>query len=331
MQLKQTSLLVFIFLSLVFIPELVFAERRAVVVTDSSSSGKLVRVSIGEDSGLSYGDPVLLSESDVKVASGRVVQVSRNSAVIAVLEQYTNAPPSTDANYDLLFGEPFDEADYLPNYVVDRDEETPNPSNERFFTAEGEELNPELDDDSYTPEVTLRPRFPDPRTYNTHNITIGAALFRNRALQGINDTSLTSDLNRYTTYQGWAFRYAYTFRTHYWFRSKSPALISIEAMVGIYNFDHTFPGNRTAQVRVTPVGFNARYLIEVSKLFRIYPYIGYLNNLVGAVNGNRLGLEPITGGRLLGGGGAQLVMSDTIDSRLEAGTDGVLLGLVVKF
>lgn len=312
-------------------PKNAFSERREVVVSEISTSGKLVRISIGEDAGLSYGEPVLLSDSDVKVAAGRIVQVSKNSAVIALLEQYGNSPPSAEFNYDLLYGEPFDEADNLPNYVVDRDEETPNPANEKFFTPEGEELTPELDDDSYSPEVTLKPKFPDPKTYSPHNITIGAALFRNRALPGANDTSLTQEITRYTTYQGWAFRYAYTFRTHYWFRVKAPALVSIEAALGIYNFDHTFPGNRTAQVRVTPIGFNARYLIEVSKLFRMYPYIGYQNNIVSAVNGNRTGLEPIEGGRLLGGGGAQLVMSDAIDSRLEAGTDGVLFGLVMKF
>lgn len=331
MLLKSTFSIYITFFVLVCAPLSSFADKRSVIISETSTSGKLVRVSIGHDLGLTYGEPVLLSEADTKIAVGRVVQVSDHSAVIAILEQYGNTPPSREIHYDLLYGEPFDEADYLPNYVVDREEETPNPTNEKFFTPDGEELTPELDDDSYTPEIALRPKFPESKTYNTHNITIGAALFRNRALAGINDTTSTGGSTRYTTYQGWAFRYAYTFRTHYWFRSKSTALISVEAAIGIYNFDHTFTGNRVAQVRVTPVGFNARYLVEISKLFWLYPYLGYQNNIVGAVNGNRAGLDPISGGRLIGGGGAQLVMSDAIDSRLEAGTDGILLGLVMKF
>jgi hypothetical protein len=52
---------------------------------------------------------------------------------------------------------------------------------------------------------------------------------------------------------------------------------------------------------------------------------------VSAVNGSLNGLEPLMGGRLLGGAGAVLVMSDNIDTRVEGGTDGVLAGLVVKF
>ena len=34
---------------------------------------------------------------------------------------------------------------------------------------------------------------------------------------------------------------------------------------------------------------------------------------------------------IFGGAGGQLVVSETLDARLEGGTDGVLFGLVVKF
>jgi hypothetical protein len=233
---------------------------------------------------------------------------------------------------ELLFGEPFDEAVNLPDYVVDREDENDNPGNERFFEAEAEENSPELDDDNYTPEVTLRPKFPEPRLYSTHNLTVGLSLFRNRALATAADPeSQDVDDNDYTTYQGYTIRYAYTFRTHYWLRSRAAALLSLEGMFGVYNFNHTFPDSRVAQVRVIPLGANMRYMVEVSKLFRLYPYVGYQYFVVSAVNGTLDQLEPIKGGRLFGGAGAQLVMSNAIDARLEAGSDGIMGGIVVKF
>jgi hypothetical protein len=249
-----------------------------------------------------------------------------------VIEKYGAETPTAESDYELLFGEPFDEAVNLPDYVVDREDENDNPGNERFFQAEAEENSPELDDDNYTPEVTLRPKFPEPRLYSTHNLTVGLSLFRNRALATTADPeSEDVDDNDYTTYQGYTIRYAYTFRTHYWLRSKAAALLSLEGMFGVYNFDHTFPDSRVAQVRVIPLGANMRYMVEVSKLFRLYPYVGYQYFVVSAVNGTLDRLEPIKGGRLLGGAGAQLVMSNAIDARLEAGSDGIMGGIVVKF
>jgi hypothetical protein len=308
------------------------AERRSVHVFEASSSGRLVRISIGSSAGLKTGDPVLFSAGGKKIAAGRVFRAESGSAIIAVLERYGDETPTAELDYDLLFGEPFDEAANLPDYVIDREEERPNPANERFLVRRQEETSPELDDDNYTPEVTLRPRFPDPRTYNTHNITIGLSLFRNRALPTADQPSpLAQRQSSYTTYQGYSVRYAYTFRTHYWLRTQAPALVSVEGTFGVYNFDHTFPDERIAQVRVIPLGMNLRYLIEVSKLFRLYPYLGYHYNVVSAVNGNLTQLEAIQGGRLLGGAGAQLVMSNTIDARLEGGSDGLMGGIVVKF
>src|SRR5690606_13861586 len=136
------------------------------------------------------------------------------------------------------------------------------------------------------------------------------------------------DHARFTTYQGYALRYAYTFRTSYWLSGRNQALISAEASWGSYSFNHTFPEGNVAQVHVMPLGFNLRYQIETSRLFRLYPYIGYQNNIVSATNGSAGDLRGLKGGQLLGGAGAQLVMSDNIDSRLQAGSDGVLFGLV---
>jgi hypothetical protein len=252
--------------------------------------------------------------------------------VVAVLERYAPETPGADMTYDLVYGEPFPEAANLPDYVADREEEAPNPANERFFTADGKEVTPELDDDAYTPETSLRPKMPEKRTYSPHNISGGIALFRNRALPTTGDsTTAEPGQTRNTTYQGYSVRYAYTFRTHYWLRSEIPALLSAEVMTGIYNFTHTFPNQQHAQIRVIPVGFNVRYMLEVSRMFRLYPYVGYQNHIVSAMNGDVEALEPLAGGRLLGGAGGQMVLSESLDARLEGGSDGVFFGLVAKF
>lgn len=314
------------------LPADALALRRTVLVTETSTSGRLVRLAIGSQAGLNPGEPVLFSAADKKIAAGRVVRSDAGSSIVAVLEKYGEESPSADTDYELLFGEPFDEAANLPDYVADREDEIDNPGNERFFEKGGGEISPELDDENYTPEVTLRPKFPDPRTFNTHNLTVGLQFFRNRALPTTEDPDPNAGNNAsYTTYQGYTVRYAYTFRTHYWLRSRAAALLSIEGTFGVYNFDHTFPDSRVAQVRVIPLGGNLRYMIEVSKLFRLYPYVGYQYFIVSAVNGTLTQLERLMGGRLLGGAGAQLVMSDSIDSRLEVGSDGVMGGIVVKF
>lgn len=315
------------------------AEHRSVAVIDTSTSGKLVRVSLGARQGLSLGEPVLFSAGSKKVAVGRVIRVQDNDSVVAVLQSFGEEKPRPDADYELLYGELFPEAENLPDYIADREDERDNPANEKFWTSEGQEPTPELDDDNYNPEIALRPKFPLPRTFNTHNITVGLNIFRNRALPIDVDAAgdPISDIG-YTTYNGYSIRYAYTFRSNYWLKSQTPALLSAELGVGIYSFDHTFPASirpnptdEIAQVRVIPVQAELRYLIEVSKLFRIYPYLGYQYNIVGAVNGSLIGLEPLMGGRILGGAGAVLVMSNNIDARVEAGSDGVLGGLVVKF
>jgi len=305
------------------------AERRSVMVIDSSSSGRLVRINIGSMANLRPGEPILFSVARKKVAAGRVYRVDEGSAIVAVLEKYGSESPTSDLDYEVVYGEYFEGADNLPNYVANRDEEIDNPANERFFEKNRDISTPELDDEDYSPEITLRPKLPQGKMFHPHNISVGLQLFRNRALptSDIPDSRATG----YSTYQGYTFRYAYTFRTHYWMRIKTPALISAEATFGIYNFDHTFNESTVSQVRVTPLGFNLRYLIEVSRMFFLYPYVGYQYNIVGAVDGNLTNLENLRGGRLLGGGGAQLVMSESVDARVEGGSDGILGAVVVKF
>jgi hypothetical protein len=316
------------------------ADRRSVVVIDASSSGQLVRVSVGGKQGITLGEPVLFSAGSHRVAAGRVIRVQDTNAVVAVLEKYGTESPGPDADYELIYGEPFPEAANLPDYIADREDERDNPANEKFWVKGDEDTTPELDDDSYTPEISIRPKFPLPRTYSPHNITIGLDVFRNRTLPVEGDVDASGNITTigHDTYNGYSLRYAYTFRTNYWLKSQTPALLSAEFGVGMYTFDHTFPiairpdpSQEIANVRVIPLQAELRYLIEVSKLFRIYPYIGFQYNVVSAVNGSLSGLEPLMGGRLLGGAGAALVLSDNLDARVEAGSDGVLGGLVVKF
>jgi hypothetical protein len=314
-----------------------WSYRRIAIVLETSTSGKLVRVNVGARQGLRFQDAVLFSSAERKVALGRAIQVNEDSAVIAILQTFRSEPPSVDSDYDLLFGEPFPEAENLPDYIIDRSEERDNPANETFLEREKAEQGPELDDDSYTPEISLRPRFPDPRTYSPHNITVGIGLFRNRVLATeLNPTANEPGQRSFVTYQGYTLRYAYTWRSHYWLQNRMPALLSVEGAWGVYNFSHTFPDDgstieRVGQIRVMPVSLGLRYLWEVSKLFRLYPYVGYQHNIVSAIRGTTGTLAPLSGGRLYGGAGAQLVMSNTIDARLEGGSDGVMGGLVVKF
>lgn len=325
MILKRSLLLI----SLLF-PVAAMADLSPVSILDASSSGRTVRINLDATAGLFKGEPVLFRQGGRKIANGRVLRTENGSSVVAILENF-GEKLEKGSEWELLHGQPFDTAANLPDYVTDREEEQDNPSNERFFTADGRELDgaPDLDDENYTPEVTLRPKFPEPRQFSPHNITVGFSLFRNRALPTA--SSPGSNRSSYTTYNGYTLRYAYTFRTHYWLKQKTASLVSVEATWGSYSFDHTFPDGEISAMRVMPIGFNLRYMWELSKLFRMYPYVGYQNNIVSATNGVAQDIREIRGGRLLGGAGAQLVMSDTIDSRLEAGSDGVTFGLVVKF
>lgn len=312
-----------------------FAHLRPVLVGETSRSGKLLRLNLGARQGLKLGEPVLLRSMGQKIAAGRVVQVEDSSTVVALMERYTNETPQPDSEYELLFGEPFIEAANLPDYISDREAERPNPANEKFWTNSEDNANLELDDEKYNPEISIRPKFPEKASFRPHNITVGANLFRNRNLPTQYDANgdfIESRNN--TTYSGFSIRYAYVFSSHYWFSVDKATQLSAEIGFGIYSFTHTFDNGRTvtgADIRIIPVQMELRYLVEVNRYFRVYPYLGYQYNIVGANGASQQSIQSLQGGRLAGGGGVQLVMSDSIDTRVEAGSDGVLGGLVVKF
>jgi len=270
-----------------------------------------------------------------QLAAARTIRVGPEESVVYIVENYSGSSNiQTGQNYNILYGVPLNVPD-LPDNLSDieaAEARLPNnPEDERFFTPNGEELpkTPDIDDDSYTPEVTLRPKFPEFTDFSPHNITVGVSLFRNKDLQQLTATPPNSNAMR--TYQGYSLRYAYTFRSYFWLRKKTPALLSAELGIGTYRFNHTFSSSQMAEINVMPLIFNFRYLIEVNKLFRIYPYLGYQNNIVSANSSTNTSIGNLGGGRLLGGGGAMAIMSKTMDVRLDAGTDGILFGLVTKF
>ena len=316
-------------------PAIVHAARKEISIGAMSSSGRTLKINAGMNDGLHLREAILLRSEDAKIAAARIIRLKPDESVVYIVEAYGSMGLQQDSPYNILYGVPLDNIPDLPDEMTAateaQDKLPDNPQDERFFTPEGREVEskPDIDDDHYTPEVSLRPKFPDSSNFNSHNITVGVGLFRNRDLQQVQATGSSGYAT--TSYQGYLIRYAYTWRTNYWLRKKTPALLSIEGGVGTYSFVNTFADGSVGQVNVLPISFNLRYLLEVSKLFRVYPYIGYQNNIVSADTSNAAIVRRMSGGRLLGGGGMQLLVSKSMDARLDAGTDGVLLGLVTKF
>lgn len=314
-----------------------FASRQDISILEASSSGKTVRINAGTGAGLRQNDAVLIRTESKKLAAARVLQASGDMAVLRIVEDYNGEPLEVGGAYTLVYGEAYDNAPNLPDYVSSRDEEAENPSNERFFTKDGRELeheSPDLEDEKYSPEVVARPEFPRPPEIFPHNLTIGVASFRNRDLGGIDRTP--QDLGVYTSYYGYAVRYAYAFASNYWLRTRRRAIFATEVGLGTYTFDYTFKDNTTAAVKVFPISFTGRYLIPLSDLFRFYPYIGYENNIVTVSSNTTHSLDSLRGGRLMAGGGVvlnlpRLDLAKDQDLRFEFGTDGFLAGLVFKF
>lgn len=316
-------------------PTALNAARKEIIIAEMSSSGRTLKINAGMNDGLHLREAILLRSEDTKIAAARVIRLSPDQSVVYIVEAYGSMGLQQNDPYNILYGIPLDNIPDLPDEMNDinaaQDKLPDNPQDEKFFTPDGREVEskPDIDDDHYTPEVSLRPKFPDSTDYNSHNITVGVGLFRNRDLQ----QQQSPGANNYatTSYQGYLIRYAYTWRTNYWLRKKTPALLSVEAGAGTYSFVNTFADGTVGQINVIPLSLNLRYLVEVNKLFRLYPYIGYQNNIVPAATTNAAIVRKLAGGRLLGGGGAQLLLSKSMDARVDAGTDGVLLGLVTKF
>lgn len=337
------------------------AEVSNTEILERSTSGRTVRVVGGGNLGIRPGEAVLLQDGGKRLASGRVLRTTQDSAIVYVVEEYVTNDFQPGQSLNLLHGVPLADVPELPAEAYAQDSLPANPGDEqvtpdgrefspkpmeRLFTPDGRSLSdsreeemapytpPDVDEDRYNPEKPLRPRYPSRKDFTTHNLTLGVGLFRNREI--VTGSTTTNNTNTYITRQGYALRYAYNFETHLWNQGRpNPALLSFEIGWGIYNFVHSFSNGASANVRVMPISGSFRYLIRANRSFKIYPYAGYQNNLVSATdstsNASTASLSRLQGGRLMGGAGAMLVTSETIDARVEAGTDGILMGLVVKF
>lgn len=310
------------------------AEQREVTVEEASSTGRTIVFSAGSNAGLQLREAVLLRSGEEKVLAARIVKVFPERSVAYIVERYRKEVPGTGETYQLLWGDPGAEI-VRPADLSDIDSTPENPLNERFLEAEEKRREPDLDDESYNPEVILSPKMPGPRTTTANNLTVGVGVFRNADLSQIYSAE-RADGTATTTYQGYALRYQYNWRTHFWlFSRKMPTLISAEAGVGIYRFGQNFVVNgldRGAEIQVMPISFNFKYNFEIGSMLRLYPYIGFQNRIVSATaqEVNNL-LDPLRGGKIMAGGGVAIVMSENLDARFDIGIDGYLFGVVAKF
>ena len=316
------------------------AERKPVKILDTSTSGQTVMISAGTRDGLKLKEAVLIRREDKKLVAARVIKLFAEKSAVYVVSRYSRESPSKGSvlkKYNILYGIPLDVPELPPGIVAESevvDELERNPQDEVFFADDGREKEPEIDDDEYTPETTVKPEFPPADYRKTHNITIGLGLYRNANLsQTLDPNAVNNDST--TTYPGFMFRYGYNFRTYYWLGKKIPALITIEPSLGHYSFNFDDRGLDVpikTEIEVIPLALYLRYNYEFSILFMAYGYVGYQYNIVSALGNYPVDrLRDLEGGGVAFGLGASLVLSKLIDARLEAGNDGVFFGGVIKF
>lgn len=316
------------------------AERKPVKILDTSSSGQTIMLTAGSRDGLKLKEALLIRREDKKLVAARVIKLYEEKSAVYIVSRYSRENPVKGAvtkRYNILYGIPLDVPE-LPNGVLPEtdvvDELERNPQDEVFFAEDGREREPEIDDDNYTPETTVKPVFPPVDYRKTHNLTIGMGIYRNANLsQTLDPNAVNNDST--TTYTGYMFRYAYNFRTYFWMGKKIPALISVEPSLGYYQFDFQDNGLTIPQktlIDVVPLALYLRYNHEFSILFMGYVYVGYQYNIVSATgNYPKDRLADLEGGGIAFGLGGSLVLSKVIDARLEGGNDGVFFGGVVKF
>ncbi len=347
--------------ALLFTGALAHADLADSSILERSTSGRTIRISGTGRLPIHPGEAVLLQDdSGNRLAAARVLKTQQDNTIVYVVEEYVTNDFQPGQSVDVLYGVPLMNVPELPPNITSAGEFSANPGNEqltpdnqefrpkpseRLFTPDGRPLDesheeiaepakaPDVDEDKYYPEYPLRPKYPTRPDFSTHNLTVGVNMFRNRE---VTDTVKAAGVNHYSTYQGYSLRYAYNFETSLWLEShRTPALMSFEVGFGMYNFIHHYSNGASTDVRVIPISGTFRYLIRANRLFKIYPYAGYQDNFVSATsataNANTSSLSVLKGGRLLGGAGAMLTTSESTDARFEVGTDGYLLGLVVKF
>ncbi len=341
MKLLHQSILSLLAIILLLVPKHdAIAERKPVKILDLSTSGRTVMISAGSRDGLKLKEAMLIRRENKKLAAARVIRLFAEKAAVYIVARYSREQPQKtrdNRRFNILYGIPLAGIPQLPSGIADEieDDLERNPQDEQYLTEEGREHEPEIDDEEYTPEVTVRPEFPPVEYRRTHNISIGLGLFRNANLS----STLNPDFpnaEATTTYTGMFARYTYNFYAFYWLKKKVKALVSVEASVGVYNFPFTdfttLADGQKTEVEVIPLGVYVRYNFEFSPLFMAYPYVGYQLNIATATNNfPDARLDDLRGGGIAFGIGSSLVMSRVIDIRLDAGNDGVFVGTVVKF
>ena len=306
-----------------------YAERRDVTIEDKSSTGRTIKVSAGQLDGLHLREAVLVRTGENKLVAARVIHLQPQTSALYIVETYGGPHdlPKGGA-FNILYGIPLGDIPDLPDNIADTLPD--NPQDETFFTADGKEQNtPDLDDGNYEQEVRLRPNFPDKKLYATHNLSLGVGLFRNADLAVT--TLPNGDSRAKTTYQGYALRYQYNFPSSFWLDRKRPLWLGAELGWGTYSFNQTYYTTSTARILVMPLSANLKFIFELSKLFRVYPYLGVVGNVVQATARDRADVDDLRRPQLMAGGGVNMVMSESIDVRADAGLDGFLLAAVVKF
>jgi hypothetical protein len=347
--------------ALLFTSAIVHAAVAETSIVERSTSGRTIRLGGTGRLPIRPGEAVLLqSANGDRLAAARVVRMQGDAPIFYIVEEYVTNDFQAGQSLDVLYGVPLANIPELPPEIGYEGDVAANPGNEqltpdnkefrpkpteRLFTPDGRPVDehaeeqvepykvPDVDDDRYHPEYPLRPKYPKRPDYSTHNLTLGVGIFRNR---DVGDTASAAVTRDYTTRQGYALRYAYNFEADLWMFSRhSPSLLSFEVGMGTYNFVQTYSNGGQADVRVIPLSGSFRYMIRANRMFKIYPYAGYETNIVSATsatgNANTASLTPLKMGRLIGGGGAMLTTSESIDARFDAGVEGFLVGLVVKF
>ena len=190
------------------------------------------------------------------------------------------------------------------------------------------ENSPDLDEEEYEPETTLRPKIPEKRLYSTHHLTMGIGLFRNTDIERSNDT-VDPDTGATMMYQGFAFRYAYNFRANYWAKKRIPTLIGAELGWGSYKISSKLGGG--SQIMVMPISGTLKYNFSLNSFLRVYPYMGFETNVVHAMSRSTAPIKDLKTNRLIAGGGVGMIFSENIDGRADLGIDGALIGMIVKF
>ncbi len=315
------------------------AKRSEVLILEKSSTGLTLMINVGKRIGLVINEAILIRRRDKKIVAARVIKLFPDQSAVYIVATYSKEILYKGEAYNMLYGIPLPDVPQLPDGVLSADDEVlvddldENPGSEPFFTKEGREYEPDPDGIEYNPETTLRPRFPKPQYKKDHSINIGLGGFQNT---NIPLKIKSPDANPSTIYSGTWLSYIHNFNFYLWIKRKIPLRLSMEVGLGIYKFrvkDTSLPdGEQFTGVEVFPAFARLYYNQEWNDLFFSYLYVGYEHNFLSAEG--KLSSEYLyflEENRLTFGLGSALVLSRTIDLRVDFGNTGFMVGTALKF